>query len=336
MTRQEMTRQGLLKGLLAIGVAAGTLALATTGALAQAKWNLPAAYPIDNPHSENLAAFAKDVEAATGGKLSITVHPGASLFKAPEIKRAVQTGQAQMGEVLMSIHENEDPVYGIDTVPFLATSFVESMKLYKASKAAVEKKLDSQGIKLLFMVPWAPQGVYAKKDLNTIEDMKGMKWRAYNVGTTRLGELLGMQSVTIQAAELPQALATGVVNSFMSSGGTGYDSKVWESLTHFYDVQGWIPKNATFVNKAAFEALDAPTKDAVLKAAAAAEARGWKAWEDKTNWYLDQLKAKGLKVLPPSVALKAGFQKAGETLTADWLKKAGADGQAIIDAYKKM
>ena len=331
-----MTRQDILKGLLAIGVAAGTLALATTGALAQAKWNLPAAYPIDNPHSENLTAFAKDVEAATGGKLSITVHPGASLFKAPEIKRAVQTGQAQMGEVLMSIHENEDPVYGIDTVPFLATSFAESMKLYKASKAAVEKKLDSQGIKLLFMVPWAPQGVYAKKDLNTIEDMKGMKWRAYNVGTTRLGELLGMQSVTIQAAELPQALATGVVNSFMSSGGTGYDSKVWESLTHFYDVQGWIPKNATFVNKAAFEALDAPTKEAVLKAAAAAEARGWKAWEDKTNWYLDQLKAKGLKVLTPSAALKAGFQKAGETLTADWLKKAGADGQAIIDAYKKM
>ena len=331
-----MTRQDILKGLLAIGVAAGTLALATTGALAQAKWNLPAAYPIDNPHSENLTAFAKDVEAATGGKLSITVHPGASLFKAPEIKRAVQTGQAQMGEVLMSFHENEDPVYGIDTVPFLATSFAESMKLYKASKAAVEKKLDSQGIKLLFMVPWAPQGVYAKKDLNTIEDMKGMKWRAYNVGTTRLGELLGMQSVTIQAAELPQALATGVVNSFMSSGGTGYDSKVWESLTHFYDVQGWIPKNATFVNKAAFEALDAPTKEAVLKAAAAAEARGWKAWEDKTNWYLDQLKAKGLKVLTPSAALKAGFQKAGETLTADWLKKAGADGQAIIDAYKKM
>jgi TRAP-type C4-dicarboxylate transport system substrate-binding protein len=331
-----MTRIDFIKGALAFGVAAGALSLAATGAMAQAKWNLPAAYPADNPHSENLTAFAKDVEAATGGKLSITVHANASLFKAPEIKRAVQTGQAQMGEVLMSIHENEDPIYGIDVVPFLATSFADSMKLYRASKAAVEKKLDSQGIKLLFMVPWAPQGVYAKKELNTIEDMKGLKWRAYNVGTTRLGEILGMQSVTIQAAELPQALATGVVNSFMSSGGTGYDSKAWETLTHFYDVQAWIPKNATFVNKAAFDALDAPTKDALLKSAAAAEARGWKAWEDKTNWYLDQLKSKGMKVLPPSASLKGGFQKAGETLTADWLKKAGADGQAVVDAYKKM
>lgn len=317
----------------ALGVSA--LAFAAPAA-AQTKWNLPAAYPADNPHSENLVLFAKDVEAATGGKLSITVHPGASLFKAPEIKRAVQSGQAQMGEVLLSIHENEDPIFGIDVVPFLATSFPDAKKLYAASKAAVEKKLDSQGVKLLFMVPWAPQGVYTKKELNTIDDMKGLKWRSYNVGTSRLGELLGMQSVTIQAAELPQALATGVVNSFMSSGGTGYDSKVWESLTHFYDVQAWIPKDATFVNKAAFNALDKATQDAILKAAATAEERGWKMWQDKAGWYLDQLKAKGMKVQAPSSELAAGFKKAGETLTADWLKKAGADGQAIVDAYKKM
>lgn len=331
-----MKRKDFLKGLIMAGVAAGALALGTAGASAQTKWNLPNAYPADNPHTENLVLFAKDVEAATGGKLSITVHANAALFKAPEIKRAVQTGQAQMGEILMSIHENEDPVFGIDVVPFLATSFADSKKLYAASKAAIEKKLDSQGIKLLFMVPWAPQGVYAKKDINTVEDMKGLKWRSYNVGTSRLGELLGMQSVTIQAAELPQALATGVVNSFMSSGGTGYDSKVWESLTHFYDVQAWIPKDATFVNKATFNALDKATQDAILKAAATAEERGWKMWQEKAGWYLDQLKAKGMKVQAPSPELAAGFKKAGETLTADWLKKAGADGQAIIDAYRKM
>lgn len=328
-----MINRRVLTTALAFGVSALAFAMPAS---AQTKWNLPAAYPSDNPHSENLVLFAKDVEAATSGKLQITVHPNASLFKAPEIKRAVASGQAQMGEILMSIHENEDPVFGIDVVPFLATSFADSMKLYKASKAAIEKKLDAQGIKLLFMVPWAPQGVYTKKDINTIDDMKGLKWRAYNVGTARLGELLGMQSVTIQAAELPQALATGVVNSFMSSGGTGYDSKAWESLDHFYDVQAWIPKDATFVNKAAFNALDKATQDAILKASATAEERGWKMWQDKAGWYLEQLKAKGMKVQAPSPALAAGFKKAGETLTADWLKKAGAEGQAIVDAYKKM
>jgi TRAP-type C4-dicarboxylate transport system substrate-binding protein len=320
--------------LAAALVAAAALWIAP--ASAQTKWNLPAAYPADNPHSENLVAFAKDVEAATGGKLQITVHPGASLFKAPDIKRAVQTGQAQIGEVLLSLHENEDPIFGIDVVPFLATSFPEAMKLYQASKAATEKKLAAQGLMLLFAVPWAPQGVYVNKPLNTIDDMKGLKWRAYNAGTARIGELVGAQSVTIQAAELPQALATGVVNSFMSSGGTGYDSKAWESLKYFYDVQAWIPKDITFVNKASFDALDKPTQDAILKAAATAETRGWKAWEEKSGWYLDQLKAHGMNVQPPSPELKAGFKKIGEQLTADWLKKAGPDGQAIVDAYKKM
>lgn len=316
--------------------AAVVAASAATPALAQTKWDLPAAYPADNPHSVNLIQFAKDVEKATNGKLVITVHPGASLFKAPDIKRAVQTGQAQVGEVLISIHENEDPMFGIDVIPFLATSFPQAKKLWEASKPAIVNKLDKQGLMVLFAVPWAPQGIYVNKDLNTIADMKGLKWRAYNVGTAKIGEAVGAQSVTVQAADLPQALATGVVNSFISSGGTGYDSKVWESLNHFYDTRAWIPKNITFVNKAAFASLDKPTQEAVLKAAAEAEVRGWKMWEEKSSWYLDQLKAHGMKVLPPSPELAAGFKKIGEQLTADWLKKAGKQGEEVIAAYKKM
>jgi TRAP-type C4-dicarboxylate transport system substrate-binding protein len=319
--------------LLAAGLAIAAL---TTPAMAQTKWDLPAAYPADNPHSENLSLFAKDVAAATGGKLTITVHPGASLFKAPDIKRAVQTGQAQIGEVLISLHENEDPIFGVDVVAFLATSYPEAMKLWKASKPAIEKKLAAQGLMLLFAVPWAPQGIYAKKEINSIEDMKGLKWRAYNVGTARIGELVGAQVVTVQAADLAQALATGVVNSFITSAATGYDSKSWETMTHFYDTQAWIPKNVTFVNKAAFDKLPKAEQDAVLKAAATAETRGWKMWEEKSGWYLDQLKSHGMKVQPPSAKLKEGLAKVGETLTADWLKKAGADGKAVIDAYKKM
>jgi TRAP-type C4-dicarboxylate transport system substrate-binding protein len=313
-------------------------AMAAAGALpaqAQTKWNLPAAYPVDNPHTENLLAFAKDVEQATGGQLAVTVHPAASLFKAPEIKRAVQGGQAQIGEVLVSIHENEDPIFGVDVIPFVATSYADARKLWAASKPAIEKKLASQGMMLLFAVPWGPQGIYAKKDINSVEDMKGLKWRAYNVGTSRIAELVGAQPVTIQAAELPQALATGVVNAFMTSGSTGYDSKAWETMTHYYDTQAWIPKNITFVNKAAFDALDKPTQDALLKTAASAEQRGWKLAEEKAAWYLDQLKANKMKVLPPSDQLKTGLQKIGEQLTADWLKKAGADGQAVIEAYRK-
>jgi TRAP-type C4-dicarboxylate transport system substrate-binding protein len=304
-------------------------------AIAQTKWNLAAAYANTNFHTENLVEFAKDVERLSGGKLQITVHGNASLFKAPEIKRAVATGQAQVGEVLISIHENENPLFGIDVVPFLATSFADSKKLWTAVKPEITKALDAQGLQVLFAVPWPPQGIYAKKDLNSVADMKGLKWRAYNVGTARIAEIVGAQPLTIQAAELPQALATGVVDSFMSSGATGYDSKVWESLSHFYDTQAWLPNNITFVNKAAFAALDKPTQDAVLKAAADAEERGRKISEEKTNWFFKELQAKGMKVQPPSASFKAELAKVGETLTADWAKKAGAAGEAAVAAYKK-
>lgn len=317
-------------------LAAGLAALASTApAAAQTKWNLASAYPADNFHTENLAQFAKDVEAASGGKLAVTLQPNAVLFKAPEIKRAVATGQVQAGEVLLSIHENEDPIFGIDVVPFLATSYDASKKLWDASRPAVEKKLAAQGIKVLYAVPWPPQGLFSKNAVAKVDDLKGAKWRAYNAGTSRIGEAVGAQSVTVQQAELAQALATGVVNALITSSATGNDVKIWESIPYFYDIQAWLPKNVVFVNQAAFDALDKPTQEAVLKAAAAAEARGWKLSEEKTKAYMDILAAKGMKVAPPAPELKAGFEKIGGTLTEAWLAKAGPAGQEIIATYKK-
>jgi TRAP-type C4-dicarboxylate transport system substrate-binding protein len=309
--------------------------VAIAPASAQTKWNLPSAYPADNPHSENLILFAKDVANATDGKLQITVHPGASLFRAPDIKRAVQTGRAQLGAVLISLHEDEDPVYGIDSIPFLATSYPQAWKLWQASKPVIARKLAAQGLLLLFAVPWSPQGLYTKKDISSLADMKGLKWRAYNLGTARIGELAGAEPVTVQAAELPAAISAGVIDGFITSAATGYDAQAWDSMDHFYDTQAWIPKNMTFVNKAAYDTLDKPTQEAFLKAAATAETRGWKMWEDKSKWYLDELKSHGMKVLQPSAELMASFKQIGNELTAEWLKRAGGDGEEILAAYKK-
>jgi TRAP-type C4-dicarboxylate transport system substrate-binding protein len=317
--------------------AAATLACAwaPSPAGAQTKWILPSAYPADNFHSENLAAFARDMADMTGGKLTITVYPNASLFPATAIKSAVRIGQAQVGEVLLSLHDNEDAMLGIDVVPFLAASYEEARKLWEASRPAIERRLAAQGLMVLFAVPWPPQGIYAKKEIKQIADMKGLSWRVYNAGTQRIAQLVDAYPVTIQAADLQQALATGLINAFMTSSATGYDSKAWETMSYFYDTQAWIPKNVTFVNKAAFDQLDKPTQDAMLRVAAAAEARGWWRSQDKTKWYLEQLSANGLKVLPPSNALKTGLQQIGERLTGEWVVKAGPDGQAVIDAYKK-
>ncbi len=315
--------------------AATAVALAADPACAQIRWNLPSAYPAENFHSENLAAFAKDMADVTGGKLAITVHPNATLFPATAIKSAVRIGQAQIGEVLVSLHDNEDPIFGVDVVPFLAASYEEARKLWEASRPAIERKFAAQGLMVLFAVPWPPQGIYANKEINQIADMQGLSWRVYNTGTQRIAQIVGAYPVTIQAADLRQALATGLINALMTSGATGYDTKVWESMVYFYDTQAWIPKNVTFVNKAAFDQLDRPTQEALLKVAAAAEARGWWRSQDKTKWFLERLAANGMKVVPPSQALKAGLQQIGERLTGEWLAKSGADGQTVIDLYKK-
>jgi len=319
-----------------LAVAALALVLANGVAIAQTRWDLPAAYSPGNFHTENLVQFADDVDKASGGKLKITVHSNASLFKAPEIKRAVQGAQAQAGEILLVNFENENPLFGVDGVPFLATSYADSMKLYKASRPALEKLLAAQGIKLLYTVPWPPQGIFSKKSINSVADMKGLKWRAYSPATARIAELVNAQPVTVQAAELSQAMATGVIDSMMTSGSTGFDTKTFEYIKNFYDTQAWLPKNAVIVNQKAFDALDKPSQDALLRAAAGAEGRGWKVSDEKTQWYYEQLRKNGMVIHKPSAQLAADLKKVGDAMLQDWLKKAGSDGQAVMDAYRKM
>ena len=314
--------------------AAGALAL-SAAAQAQTKWDLPAAYPATNFHSVNLQQFADDIDKATGGKLKITVHANASLFKLPEIKRAVQGGQAQMGEILLSAYQNEWIIFGADGVPFLADSYDEAMKLWRAQKPLLDKKLGEQGLMVLYSVPWPPQGIYTKKPLASAADLKGVKWRAYSPATGRIAELVGAQPVTVQAAEFAQALATGVVESTMTSGATGVDSKLFEHLKFYYDTQAWLPKNAVLVNKAAFDGLDAATRQAVLKAAADAEVRGWAASRKVNVDTLARLRTEGMQVLPPSPQLKADMAKVGETMLKEWAEKAGADGKALLDGFSK-
>ena len=305
-----------------------------TSAFAQTKWDLPAAYPATNFHTENLVQFAADVDKATAGKLKITVHANASLFKANEIKRAVQGGQAQIGEVLLVNFENENPIYGADGIPFLASSYADSKKLYAAQKPALTKLLETQGMKLMYTVAWPPQGIYSKKPLASVADLRGIKWRAYSPATAKIAELIGAQPVTIQAAELGQALATGVVESYMSSGSTGYDSKTYESVKYWYDTQAWLPKNAIIVNKKAFDALDAPTQAALTKAAADAEVRGWKLSEEKNEWYKKALTEKGMNILVPPAKLASDMKQVGTIMLADWQKKAGAEGETIVTNFK--
>lgn len=315
--------------------AASAVALMSVSAAAAATWEMPTAYPEAEFHTKNIRLFAADVEKATGGSLKINIHSGQSLFKHPEIKRAVQTGQVQVAEMLMANLLNEDPIFGADAVPFLATTYEEAERLWKAQKALVEARLAKQGMRLLYVVPWPGQGFYTKKPINALADLKGVKFRTYNSATASMAELMGAIPTIVEAVEIPQAFSTGVVDAMVTSGATGLRTKAWDFSTYYYDLNAWMPKNMIFVNERAWRTLSDSERQAVQKAAEAAEARGWSMSREVSDSSSKDLAANGMKVEPGSAELVAGLKQIGTKMAADWEKSAGTDGAKLLQDYRK-
>ena len=324
-----------MKTLTTLLAGAAALAL-TSGAVLADKWDMPMAYAASNFHSATGAEFAKCVTMGTGGEIEIATHPSGALFAGADIKRAVQTGQVPIGERLLSGHQNENVIFGVDSVPFLATSFDDAAMLWEAAKPTMTEILAEQNLHLLYSVPWPPQGLYFKKEVNSVADMKGIKFRSYNNATARLAELTGMLPVQIEAAEISQAFATGVAESMVSSGSTGYDRKVWESLTHFYEVDAWLPRNYVLVNADVWNDTNEAHKNVINGCATLAEYAGtWRA-KEYTGFTLNGLRAGGMTVQPAGETLQGELREIGATMSAEWLEAAGDQGKTIIDKFQSM
>ncbi|WP_323769800.1 TRAP transporter substrate-binding protein [Antarctobacter sp.] len=318
-----------------LSTTATAVALAIAGSAATAeKWDMPMAYAATNFHSEMGVVFADKVRDYTGGEIDITVHPGGSLFKGGEIKRAVQTGQAPIGERFMSAHANEAPLLGWDNVPFVAASYDTNEKLWQAAKDKVNAQLADQNLVTLYTCPWPGQGFYFDKEVKSVDDTQGVKFRSYNTATATFAEELGMIPVQVEAAELSQALATGVAEAFISSGSTGYDRKVWEHLSHYYKVNAWHPRNYVMVNKGIWDGLSAETQAAVQKAADETGAACAAKSAELANWYFEQLEANGMTVEDASPEFLAELERIGAKMKDDWVAAAGDDAKAILDAYE--
>ena len=299
------------------------------------KWDMALAYGAGNFHSANATEFAKNVTDKSGGKLTIVTHPGGSLFKGGEIFRAVRTGQAQIGERFMSALGKEDPLLEVDSQPFLATSYNDAMKLYKASKPEIVKGLDAKGLVFLYAVPWPAQGLYSKKEINSVADLKGLKFRAYNSATIRIAELTGMAPTKIEAAEISQAFSTGAVESMITSPTTGKNKKIWENgVGYFYDIAAWFPKNMVIVNKDAWNKLDSATQKLVMKEAALAERKGWDLSKKGNVADKKALADAGMKVEKVNSALQSHFKEVGATMAKEWADRAGSRGAGVLAAYR--
>ena len=299
-------------------------------------WEMPTPYPDATFHTKNIHQFAADVAKETGGKLKINVHSAGSLFKHKEIKTALRGRQVPIGEIYMGLLANEHPIFAIDSMPFLATDYEQAANLWKVTKQGMEEQLDKQGIMLLYTVPWPPQGLYATKVINKASDMKGMKFRSVNANTTRLAELAGAVPTQIEVADLAQAFATGRIESMITSPSTGVSNKAWDFLSHFHHIQAWIPKNGVLMNKRAFRSLDSATQQAVLDAAARAEARGWAMSKAETDEKIAILKKNGVTIMSPSATLMSSLKDIGKIMSSEWSKKAGAEGTEILKAFRAL
>jgi len=300
-----------------------------------ARWQMPTPYGDGNHPTQVAKAFAEEVSKNSQGKLDIKVHSGGSLIKHPEIHRAVKSRQVQIGEVFIGRLGNNNPVFKLDNVPFLATDFDAAEKLYAASKAEIEQQLAAEGLKLLYTVPWPAQDLYSSKAILSLADLKGLKMRSYSPTTSRLADLMGTTPVNVPFSDIAQAFTTSVIDAMITSPSTGVNNQSWDYISHFTTISAWIPKNMVFVNKRVFDKLDSTTQQVILTAAANAEQQGWALGRKLSAEHTAILKEKGITVAAPSAQLTLELQTVGKTMVSEWLAEAGETGQAIIDNFNK-
>ncbi len=324
-----------MKFITKTALASAIVALAGISSASAADWDMPTPYPDKTFHTVNISQFADDVKAATDGGLNITVHSAGSLIKHPEIKNAVRSGQVPAGEFFMSLLANEDAAFGLDSQPFLATSYDDAKKLWDIQKPVVTELLAKQNLVPLFSVAWPPQGLYTKNEIKTVDDLKGLKFRAYNAALEQFATLAGAAPTQVEVPDIPQAFSTGQVDAMITSPSTGANSKAWDYVTVYTPINAWVPKNVVVVNKDAFDALDDATKTAVMDAAAAAETRGWDMSREETETMTAELKNNGMTVVEPSAELLEGLNAIGTTMLDDLSASASPEAKTILDAYAK-
>jgi TRAP-type transport system periplasmic protein len=313
---------------------AGTASLALpTVTRAQTSWDMPTPYTDGTFHTENIRWFIDQVAKATNNDMRVQVHANNSLIRGPEILRAVSTGQVAAGEILLSQFGNEDPTLELDAIPFLTNSAEQAMALYQASKTAVEESLQKRNVRMLYSVAWPSQAFFSKTPVNSVADMRAMRFRTGSPMTSRMAELLGAVPTVVQGSEIPQAFATGIVSGMVTSAATGVQSRAWEFSTYFINMRAFMPKNAIIVNERAWQRLPEATRTAMVAQATLAERRGWELSAKAETESVEELRKNGMTVVEPSTSLATDAREIGGKLAEEWINKSGATGRQIIRTY---
>lgn len=316
----------------AIFAAGACLAMATS-ATAQTQWIMASGYPENNFMTQNLRKWVDDVEKGTAGKLKITLHTNDSLIKLDSIKGAIQRGQVQGGEIRLGVYGNEDPMYILDGVPFLASTYDEAWKLMEAQDPYFKGLFDKAGMVITGYQVWPSQGFYTKTPVNTVDDFKGKKIRIYSTATQRMATLLGFNATILPFAEIPQAFSTGLIEALFTSAQTGTDIQAWDNTKYFTDVGAILSKNALVFNKRAFGALPAADQKALMDASTAYTKRSWEMSKAAGDEKSAILKKNGMTVTAGPPAVIGAMKKVGLTMAEEWKATASPAAVAVLTSY---
>ncbi len=317
----------------ALAAGAG-LAMARDALAQQTRWQAATGFADGNYHTRNLREFIAEVHQATGGGLQIQLHSNGSLLPQPQIKRGVQTGQIQIGEILLTAYGNEDPFFDADAVPGLVQNFDDARRLAQVQAPFIEARLARQGLMLLYMAPWPQVAITANQNLTDPAQLRGLRLRAYSPISMRLAQLLGAQGTLVVAPEVPQAFSTGVIQAQLTTAPVAADTSVWDYSRYFINASIATSKDAVFVSRRAFEALPETHRQAVLAAARNAEARGWRLAAESQAEAEARMTARGVQVVPASPELLAAIRQAGQVMVEEWATRAGEDGRRMLAAYR--
>lgn len=317
-------------------VSAVLCAALTTQGHAVVEWSLATGLPDDNFFSKNYMQLIQDVETASKGELKIKYYGNNTLVKRDAIRRAIQTGQIQMGEVDFINLSNENPVFLLDSLPAFAPGYDDAWKLMEAQKPYAEKLFGERGLRIIAYAPWPGQGFYSKKPIKSLADTQGIKLRIYSKPTEKMAQTLGFSPVILPAAEVPQAFATGLIDAMFTSAATGVITQAWDNTKHFLFVGAMHSKQSLVVNDGAFKALSPALQKILLDAGAAATKRGWKMSEEQDEKDRKALARNGMTVTQSWPELDQKMAGIGAELIADWKKNAPPEALAVVTNFEKM
>jgi len=326
-----------MKKISCVLLSAAVLMLFAVGpALAKTTWNANSVWPPKNQHSVGLEEFAKKVKTATKGELELVVHSGGALgYKGPELLKVVRDGLVPVSDMLISGVAGDEKILQIVTLPFLVRNFDELHTLLNIARPYFDKSAAKWGQKILYVAPWPGAGLWTKKEVKTLADLKGLKTRTYDKNGALVMEAVGATPLALPFSEVYTSLQTGVIDSVMTSSPTAVDAKFWEVLKYFEPLNITIATNMVTVNQKAFDKLPKAQQDALVKAGKEMEASMWKKVPQIDKEQEGISNKNGIETVKPSKKLIADLEKITEKIRADWLKDAPAEGKKIYADYMK-